>query len=91
MKTFAITIIVLAFVYVLIREFWNRRSHFDKPNQPTLSEGERTIEQIMEGKSIDLIYAELDAKELEVLTDNELSVLYGLTKWYEENPPPSNQ
>lgn len=87
MKTFVVIVIVLAIIYIIIREYLYILSRPRKTIEPEVNEGERTIEEIMEGKPIDLVYAELDAKELEDLTDNELSVLSGLTKWYEENPP----
>lgn len=47
-------------------------------------------ERIMTGRNIDELYAELNAKELEDLTSNELSVLYGITKWFESNRRPLN-
>lgn len=86
MKTFVVIVIVLAIIYIIIREYLYILTRPRKNIEPEVIEGERTIEEIMEGKPIDFVYAELDAKELEDLTDNELSVLSGLTKWYEENP-----
>ncbi len=90
MKTFVVIVIVLAIIYIIIREYLDILTRPRKNIESEVKERELTIEEIMEGKPIYLVYAELDDKELEDLTDNELSVLYGLTKWYEANPPTSN-
>jgi len=87
MKTFVVIVIVLAIIYIIISDYWHITGS-RKTIEPEVNEGERTVEEILDGRNIDLLYAELDAKELEDLTDNEHSVLYGITKWYEENPPP---
>ena len=86
MKTFVIIVIVLAIVYFLIRDFWPKINWSRKKTiEPEEIEGERTIDEILEGISFGEIYEELNAKELENLTLNECHVLFNITKYVEDN------
>lgn len=94
MKTFIIIVIVLAIIYLILLK---RRNRLVSPVQPSeqpyrlLAEGDRTLEEIMDGRPFHEIYEELSAKKHEDRTGNEILVLWGITKWYEENPDPSNK
>lgn len=94
METFIIIIIVLAIIYLIFR---NRKkqlvSTFEIIERPyrRLAEGDRTLEEIMDGRPIHEIYEELTAKMEEGLTGNEVLVLWGITEWYKEYPDLSDK
>ncbi|HEY0772172.1 MAG TPA: hypothetical protein VGD31_17750 [Sphingobacteriaceae bacterium] len=69
MKTVVYIMIAFMIVYLVIRYNWNKEP---KPRpEPPLKEGERTVEEIMGGRSADEVYRELDEKEFDDLTDTE--------------------
>lgn len=98
MKTFIIILIGIAILYLIAREYFaykaklaeKRREEQRIQDEKQFKLDELEQERIMAGRNIDELYAELDAKELEDLTDNERKVLLAITLWYEGNRRPSN-
>ena len=91
MKTFIIILIGIAILYLIAREYFEYRAKLAKKREEEKQVADALeIERIIGGRSFYEVYEELDAKEIEDLTDNELTVLYSGTKWYEENRRPSN-
>lgn len=91
MKTFIIILIGIAILYLIAREYFAYKAKLAKKREEEKQkEDALEIERIIGGRSFYEVYEELDAKEIEDLTDNELTVLYTVTKWYEENRRPLN-
>lgn len=98
MKTFIYISIVLTILYLIAREYFEykvkladkRREEQRVRDEEQFKLDELEQERIMAGRNIDELYAELDAKEIEDLTDNERKVLLAITLWYEGNRRPSN-
>ncbi len=87
METFIYITIALAIAHLLIRAFLKRNRLPPKTSrQPDryLAEGDRTIEEILGGRSIDEIFAELNAIKHKDRTGNEILVLWGITQHYEK-------
>lgn len=82
MKTVVYIMIALAIVFLIIRYYWEREPK-ERP-EPPLKEGERTIDEIMDGRTFNEIFEELDNKEPEELTANESWVLYNITVYGEQ-------
>lgn len=68
MKTVVVIVIVLTILYLIIRYYREKRTK--KLSGSTLKD-ERTFEEIMDGRSADEVYRELDEKEFDELTDIE--------------------
>jgi len=85
MKTFVVIVIVLAIIHIIIRDYWHIITGSWKTMEPEVIEGERSIDEIMEGKNFHDLFEELDSKDYDDLTDDELHVLYNVTKWFEDN------
>lgn len=91
MKTFIYISIVLTILYLIAREYFAYKAKLATKREEEKQEADAIeIERIIGGRSFYEVYEELDAKEIEDLTNNELTVLYSVTKWYEENRRPSN-
>lgn len=91
MKTLIIILIGIAILYLIAREYFAHKAKLAKKREEEKQVADALeIERIIGGRSFYEVYEELDAKEIEDLTDNELTVLYSVTKWYEENRRPSN-
>lgn len=58
----------------------------NKPKRTVVPEGDHTIEEIVGGRPFHIVYEELSAIKDEDITGNEMLVLWGITKWFEENP-----
>lgn len=91
MKTFIIILIGIAILYLIAREYFAYKAKLAKNREEEKQEADALeIERIIGGRSFYEVYEELDAKEIEDLTDNELTVLYNVTKWYESIRRPLN-
>lgn len=76
---------------MIAREYFAYKAKLDKKREEEKQEADALeIERIIGGRSFYEVYEELEAKQIEDLTDNELTVLYNVTKWYESNGRPSN-
>lgn len=80
-----ISIICITIVYLIVRHQWEKRQKAKKLLLKEASRDQRTVEEIFEGRSYDEIYAELDSKEYEDLSTNELEALLSITLSYEHN------
>ncbi|SDM91286.1 hypothetical protein SAMN05421813_12841 [Daejeonella rubra] len=93
MKTFIYISIALTILYLIAREYFAYKAKLAEKiteeqrirDEEQFKLDELEQERIMAGRNIDELYAELDAKELEDLTDNERKVLLAITLWYEGN------
>lgn len=56
-----------------------------KPKRTVIPEGDRTPEEIVNGRPFHIVYKELSAIKDEDITGNEMLVLWGITEWYKEN------
>ena len=91
MKTFIIILIGIAILYLIAREYFAYKAKLAKKRKVEKQEADALeIERIIGGRSFYEVYEELDAKEIEDLTDNELTVLSGITRWRESNRRPLN-
>lgn len=76
---------------MIAREYFAYKAKLAKKREEEKQEVDALeIERIIGGRSFYEVYEELDAKKIEDLTNNELTVLYTVTKWYESNRRPSN-
>ncbi len=91
MKTFIIILIGIAILYLIAREYFAYKAKLAKKREEEQQEADALeIERIIGGRSLYEVHEELDAKEIEDLTSNELTVLWGITKWFEDNNSPPN-
>jgi hypothetical protein len=91
MKTFIYISIGITILYLIAREYFDYKAKLAKKREEEQQEADALeIERIIGGRSFYEVYEELDAKEIEDLTSNELSVLWGITKWFEDNSSPPN-
>lgn len=91
MKTIIYILIGITILYLIAREYFAYKAKLAKKREEEKQEADALeIERIIGGRSLYEVHEELDAKEIEDLTDNELTVLYSITKWYESNRRPSN-
>lgn len=91
MKTFIIILIGIAILYLIAREYFAYKAKLAKKREEEQQVADALeIERIMGGRSLYEVHEELDAKEIEDLTSNELTVLLNLTRWRESNMRQSN-
>lgn len=92
MKTFIIVVIGITILYLLARQYFVYKAKQDERRaEQKQEEDERDVDRIIGGRPWDEVYAELDAKEYEDLTDNELHVLLSYTLWDEQNRVPPQE
>lgn len=71
---------------MIAREYFAYKAKLAKKREEEKQEADALeIERIIGGRSFYEVYKELDAKEIEDLTDSELNVLLYITLWYEAN------
>jgi hypothetical protein len=94
MKTIIFVVIGLAILYLVIREYLAYSAKSAKKREELQQEADaQDIDRIIGGRPLHEVYEELDARDYEDLTSNELHTLFHITKYLEENslPPDVNR